>query len=449
MAEICEPGELPFNPLKDEIGDEEYNYPPPAPEQRSSPPGSPFTRAQSTPTVRQTPFVKSPDEHDSGSATALALAPIPIPVPSQRTVPLTVAANSATAGSVETDLLEVLDPAGDLVLIVGTEGKKFLVCSRTMARHSDFFVRFNREYEASPHTDGRKPRCIRLARQKVEAMRVVLLKVHGKLAQVYTYVSSTNLQLLHDVIVATHHFDMTECLAGISVKWLKLVYKPQPSRYDEIATQLWITFRLGHLGCVKQTIQAMVTYGRLNSEGELIGRGAKDSQPYCKFPTMEALGILDDIKKCRDDMITKLVTIVSDAHDGLMNSPIIVSAICSGESVCRAKQSQTRCDCTMGGALGRALRQLDWKNEDLSASPHRLYTHIEAIRAKALEQTGSTQAHQHCEPFGGKLPSLQQLAHDMVETMSFDVDKFTRRARALGFSNPRYQAERPGADGEM
>jgi hypothetical protein len=73
---------------------------------------------------------------------------------------------------------------------------------------------------------------------------------------------------------------------------MKEVYKADIIRHEEVAHQLWISHMLGHLGCVKQTIMRLVATARLNSQGELIGFGAKDDQSYSTYPSLNALKLL-------------------------------------------------------------------------------------------------------------------------------------------------------------
>ncbi|KAK3392787.1 hypothetical protein B0H63DRAFT_504838 [Podospora didyma] len=346
------------------------------------------------------------------------------------------------------DVVEILDNRGDLILVVGTQKKKFQVCSRTIARASAELEKHCRE--STPHSEDythdsdavATHRRVYLPKIDPHALHVVLIIIHGSPTQIFPKL--TDLWLLRDVLIVTHHFDMTDCLAPVAAKWLKKTYDKDVLRHEAVAAQLWITYQLGHLGCVKQTITNMVMSARLNPSGELIGYGAADTQKYCKHDTLKALGILDQIQECRGNIMTHLVRMVETAVERLTRPPLQKRGgaaqptengddVIDTGAVCRAKSSYIRCDCAMLGAMHRAIAAEGWNSVDLNCSPQWLYKKIQKMTRMAQAWAELPAAHAECDPFGGQLPDLMDICHAAVETIPFDESEFVKRGNAVGF----------------
>ncbi|KAK4210642.1 hypothetical protein QBC37DRAFT_292038 [Rhypophila decipiens] len=337
------------------------------------------------------------------------------------------------------DVVQVLDARGDLILVVGQERKEFLVCSRTLRRASKVFDDlYSRRVEGQ---DGHER--LDLSHIGVLPLHLVLEIIHGNHAKVNPHL--TNKETLHDVLVVTHHFSMTGCLAPIAVKWLKKVYDKEPSGFHNIAVQLWITHQLGHLGCLKQTIYSMVQGGRLNSRGELIGQGATDNDEYRRFPTLSLLGVLEQVKECRSRVVAHLVNTVRDAVRNLIESPRMPAAMQTNgpapkPTVCQVRQeSPTRrrqCDSRMLGAFQRALFDQNWDKVDKPASsPYSLHRRINEVARQTLkEYDPPTDSHKHCGPFGRNgLEPLVDIVKREVDAIPFDERDFMRRGKMMGF----------------
>jgi len=191
------------------------------------------------------------------------------------------------------DLVEVLDGLGDLILVVGQEKREFMVCSRTLRRAS---VVFDRLYEHRFEGDDGHMR-LNLSHIGMNPMHLILLVIHGAPMKVQEKMGDPN--TLHDVLVVTHHFEMTKCLAPIALKWLRRTYNKEPSQFRDIAVQMWITYQMGHLSCLKQTIYNMVISGRLNARGYMVGPQAGENDEYRRFPTLQLIGVLGKYRHAR------------------------------------------------------------------------------------------------------------------------------------------------------
>ncbi|KAK3329215.1 hypothetical protein B0H66DRAFT_634429 [Apodospora peruviana] len=337
------------------------------------------------------------------------------------------------------ELVEIMDGRGDLILSVGGEQREFLVCSRTLCRASPAFEKLCQQHVRS--IDGF--RRISLIDVGVTPMQIVLLVIHGSPTKVYPKMQDT--KLLHDVLVVTHHFQMTDCLAPIAARWLKMTYNHNVQRYEDIAVQLWISHQLGHLGCLKQTIHSMVATSRLNTTGKMIGLGAADHDEYCNYPTLQSLDLLDKIEACRTRVINILLGCVNDAVKNLTESPrqpapAKTNGPAQNPTVCKVSSEpparRRQCDCRMLGALHRALYELNWHRIDYrSSSPHRLHNKIGEICRQTLKEfEPPVQAHKECDPFGGSLPQVADIVRTEVAKIAFDRAGFARRSQALGFT---------------
>ncbi|KAK3693397.1 hypothetical protein B0T22DRAFT_476245 [Podospora appendiculata] len=386
-----------------------------------------FMGERATATIADDP--RTPTAPAAAPATAPAAAPA---MPGHKRK----AAEMSTGGPENSgDIVEVLDPHGDLVLVIGAEKREFLVCSRTLARASpEFDQKCLRNWQVvpGPRKEGDTPgplRKLNLCGFNAEAFHVVLLVIHGAAPQVHQKMHDT--KLLHDVICVTHHFDMTKCLAPVAGTWLKRIYKKDVSSYDDIATQLWITHQLGHLPCAKQTVQNMILSARRTPDGKLIGRTAPENKRYDAYNTLKITGLLDDILQARNSLIKEMLRRVDETIKRLSHSPKIPSQA-DGKTVCRARSTQSRCDSSMLGGLFRAMHAENWKNFDHNSSPERTYKRIMRIAALASNLAEPTSAHRACDPFGGTWPTLESLVEDEVEKISWDVRGFAERAFSLG-----------------
>ncbi|KAM7207233.1 hypothetical protein V8F20_002499, partial [Naviculisporaceae sp. PSN 640] len=268
--------------------------------------------------------------------------------------------------------------------------------------------------------------------------------IHNNPTKVDDFIEDAN--TLHDVLVVTHHFKMTQCLAPIAGKWLRKTYCVEPQGFHNIAVQLWITHQLGHLGCLKQTVRCMVTRGRLNSRGELIGQGASDNDAYSHFPTLKLLKIVDHVKVCRARVVEILVNMVRDAITNLTQSPRQQAATQTNNpvprppTVCRAKNEtpirRRACDCRMLGAFMRALYDQNWDRVDHTpCSPYSLHRRISEISRQTLkEYEMPSELHRNCGPFGNKeVQPLEPIVEHEVEQIPLDEPDFVKRGTIMGF----------------
>ncbi|KAK3341871.1 hypothetical protein B0T25DRAFT_511309 [Lasiosphaeria hispida] len=339
--------------------------------------------------------------------------------------------------SVQKGVLELMDKHGDMMLFVGHA--KFLVCSRTLFRASSVVEKAHHDHMASQLEAGQSPAVLaqqagrlRLARPGVTpaAVRAILTIIHGSPMDLVP--KFENRKLLHDILIVTDHYKMTECLAPVAVKWIRKVYNKDAVRYDDIAAQLWICHKLGHLRCLKQTLAKMIVGGRLNRAGQLVGYGATDDQPYAEMQTITTLGI---IAAARTALVEQLLQLFEQAYARLEASPKTATISNLHEFVCKADKNQAKCDLVMLGALVKAIKAENWEVLDISASPRQLHRRMMKISMDALDRADVSGVHRGCEPLGSEVKSLEDLAQWAVDQIPLDESDFRRRSTALGFDS--------------
>jgi len=190
------------------------------------------------------------------------------------------------------EMMDILDHRGDLIVQIPSKTplgtpSRFRVCSRTLYRASAFLEReYNRDESPARFLSRQNDKSGKAAIKKIvlpndvdpKAFGVVLRIIHGKLTEINMHLR--DLALFNEVLALTHKLKMDNCLIPIAAKWLKRVYDNDATRFDELGPQLWITHQLGRTRLLKQTILAVVVGGRVNPDGELLGFGAADEQPF-------------------------------------------------------------------------------------------------------------------------------------------------------------------------
>jgi hypothetical protein len=137
---------------------------------------------------------------------------------------------------------EVLDPHGDLRLIVGKEEVVFRVCSRALARSSRvwntmLYGSYGEGKGQQTGTDWAVP----LPEDDPEGLRVVLLAIHGRFPDLPTLLDRPT---LFRVVVICDKYDMVEFLRPFWAGWLGKL--PYPHLDPEtVIHHLWIAHKLG------------------------------------------------------------------------------------------------------------------------------------------------------------------------------------------------------------
>ncbi|KAK3356053.1 hypothetical protein B0H65DRAFT_513470 [Neurospora tetraspora] len=404
----------------------------------------------------------------------------------------------------EDDVLEVIDPNGNIIIgSGGPQRQRFLASTAALLRSSPVLAaiimpeRHNQANQQPPPLPPmpnplRSPAAFLIPPEEDRSSlptlfipdvedrvcKTFLLIIHGFLNRVEK--SFKSVQLLYDLLMFTHRYEMTLSLQSVAVPWLKRIYHENPLRHDEVAKQLWIVYELGHLKMMRHTIRCMVKTARINKDGQLLGYGAQEGKDeYTQWAPLVHLGLLRDITICRQRVMSRLLFEVEQVIERLTSSPPVLPPHDSSDDdevqnararshdsknprqpieippddaprqdaprqMCVSRRPPGRvthavnCDASMLGALQRTLRQEGWATMDLTCSPSHLYRRIKKIGKTSTEQvviTHTLKGHRACDPFGDdKWIRLDDLIMEEVKMIPFDVEELKKRGGMMGFS---------------
>ncbi|KAK1781982.1 hypothetical protein QBC45DRAFT_319862 [Copromyces sp. CBS 386.78] len=434
------------------------------------------------------------------------------PLPSGRTPPPPPVAPPAPHH--EDDILEIIDPNGNIIVSSGGPQRQiFLANTAAIIRSSPILAaiimpgRNGRVIKQEPGHEHQPPPLqmpnplrspaaylippdhnrsslptLFIPDVEDKVCKTFLLIIHGFLNRVEK--SFKSVQLLYDLLILTHRYEMTLSLKSVAVPWLKRIYHENPHRHDEVGKQLWIVYELGHLKMIRHTIRCMVKTARINKDGQLLGYGAQEGRDeYTQWAPLVHLGLLRDITICRQRVINRLILEVEKVLERLTSSPPVLPPNESSDEdeahnpniarsqnryrapsmdhrnprqpieippddvprqVCVSRRPPGRathavnCDASMLGALHRTLRQEGWATMDLACSPSHLYRRIKKIGKTATDQvviTHTLKGHRACDPFGDdKWIRLEDLIMEEVNMIPFDIEELKKRGGLMGFS---------------
>ncbi len=164
--------------------------------------------------------------------------------------------------------IEILDPRGDLTLLVGKDEAGFRVCSRTLARSSEFFE----VLLYGPFSEGKAQQAgdawqTSLLEDDPEALRVLLLAIHGKFKEMP---KSLSLGELVNLTVAVDKYDMSSSLRPFWLRWLE---SPDiditGASVPEIIGHLRTCYTVGYGRGFQEVYEYLAMYARADAEGSL------------------------------------------------------------------------------------------------------------------------------------------------------------------------------------
>lgn len=223
----------------------------------------------------------------------------------------------------EDDILESIDPEGNIIVSSGgPQRQRFLANTAALVRSSPILTSIIMPRKNSPvikrepgqeqqppspqkesplrstaafiiPPEGTRSTLPTLVIPDVEdkVCKTFLLIIHGFINRVEKSFKSA--QLLYDLLLFTHRYEMTLSLNTVAVSWLKRIYHENPLRHDEVAKQLWVVYELGHLKMIRHTIRCMIKTARINKDGQLLGYGAQEGKDeYSQWAPLAQLGLL-------------------------------------------------------------------------------------------------------------------------------------------------------------
>ena len=189
--------------------------------------------------------------------------------------------------------ITIVDHRGDLIIATcekpNSEGMRFRVCSNTVFRASPTLERLTRD--STVCFGGQQVLSLRDA--NTTALHTLLNIIHGHFAQVFPRFSDK--RLLYDVLVLTHQFDMTHCLAPVAEKWFHKSYGSlnEFCTFEAFDVHLWISHELGHVTSTRAVLNTLLGNAAYNSDGQLVWPPSNNPNvEYRKMRAFETLGLI-------------------------------------------------------------------------------------------------------------------------------------------------------------
>lgn len=161
------------------------------------------------------------------------------------------------------------DENGDLTLVVGDEKRRFIVCSRSLARMSPVFQRmlYGKFCESRSSSNRPDPWVVELPEDPPAATEWMLWIVHGSFRRVPAVLKE--LELL-SVLIFVDKYDMTESIRPFIRRWKASLYSwpPRVSDHDCLAL-VRIAWELGDSDALDEIAKKLVLDSVVNKEGQL------------------------------------------------------------------------------------------------------------------------------------------------------------------------------------
>jgi hypothetical protein len=188
----------------------------------------------------------------------------------------------------------VVDPRGDLKLVVGETKTVFQVCSRALARSASYwdtllYGRFSKGQAQQNGSDW----CIPFPEDDPDGMKLILDVVHHRHEALPDHVPC---DLLFQVTVLADRYDMIGCLSTFWGDWCcdhsrKTMWKMAP---QDLTEHLWLYHKLGDERGFRIAVRTLVFRAAINGRDELYLESRPPEQQYnlSDDANLRALGIL-------------------------------------------------------------------------------------------------------------------------------------------------------------
>lgn len=272
--------------------------------------------------------------------------------------------------------VEVFDPRGDLRLIVGSDQIAFQVCSRALARSSEYWetLLYGAFAEGQGQQEAGSDWVIPLPEDRPEGLRILCLAVHGRFDALPGKI--THGELLYLTVLADK-YNMISSLKPFWKGWLKeldYITDSTPAA-DELLDYLSVCYKLGYGRGFRKAFVYVVKCAAAHGDGRLYIDGDQDHDIYGDDHVWLRDKVLGQTPFAGGDVLNE-----SDADPNVegvrRGREIVLTIICTKiqrgilslifESGCTAETPSKVCNCTMLGSLVRAMasRKLDrWFND--------------------------------------------------------------------------------------
>ncbi|KAH7126323.1 hypothetical protein B0J13DRAFT_627915 [Dactylonectria estremocensis] len=204
----------------------------------------------------------------------------------------------------------ILDPDGDLHLLVGPERHVVIVCSRSLRRTSAVWKTMLFGNFAEAKSKAGEEWVIRLPDDRSEPALAVLAIIHNRFDLVPAIPTAME---LYQILVITEKYDMTEITRPWARQWID--YVQQTTR----PILAWIAWELGESNIFNRAVDTLAVTCGLNEEGQLVTeKGALLAQ--AKYDALRPTDILEHILTIRLDILGKMLSPLRNLVNNLKKS---------------------------------------------------------------------------------------------------------------------------------
>ncbi|KAK4188172.1 hypothetical protein QBC35DRAFT_531992 [Podospora australis] len=251
----------------------------------------------------------------------------------------------------------VLDPYGDLTLLVGPEDAdepdifEFKVCAASLWRTSQIWkaMLFGPWLESRPEDPGQQW-TVRLSSVKPIPLLVLLGIIHNKFEHVPMQLDVPS---LNDVMMVVDYYDLAHSIRPLALAWSQAVrsdLRHPKFNLENFVALPNVAWALGDAEAMSTVLIYLVTASGVDSEGELTFPGPKDKQATAELVNQTSIWpgeLRETVRELRLSFVKEYIDILN--HE---------IGILFDEGGCNTRPSSTRCGNAALGALWKQLRQL-------------------------------------------------------------------------------------------
>ncbi|RYP88819.1 hypothetical protein DL769_000233 [Monosporascus sp. CRB-8-3] len=204
-----------------------------------------------------------------------------------------------------------VDDDGDLKLVIGSDRREFIVCSRSLSRASRVFKRmlYGGFRESRLDLKSSEPWVVDLPEDDPKAAELLLCITHARFDSVP---ATLPLAELHDVLVFSEKYDMTKSIRPWAQAWIppRSVLRESP----DYGTVIGVAWELGAEDVLAHVVKRLVVDCGVDADGQLVDANRepieKTAMPLIPYRLFE--NVADKRLVLLNEIFRRLRTIISN-----------------------------------------------------------------------------------------------------------------------------------------
>ncbi|KAH8883234.1 hypothetical protein GQ53DRAFT_699818 [Thozetella sp. PMI_491] len=300
------------------------------------------------------------------------------------------------------------DSLGDLILDVGPDQSRFLVCSKSLSRASAAWktMFYGPFAEAKPTGEAAaKDWVVQLPEDDPTALTIILDIIHGRFDDIP---QTLEVDALLNLTILTDKYDLAHLLRPWAKGWLDFIRTHEGSSSNE--SLLWIAWELGDVTMFRDAVWHILKSSRINRQGALINSDGEELQEVSYLASFDILG---HIAKIRTATIRKLGSKPKEYHDRLLCSEPTAKT-CAASAYYLTPREHTECRMYMLGNLSIQLNRVGlypFALDHVTMSIDEFYTAMTTV-LNGIE-TLSNHSHSICSPASHFRKNLDHVYNNM------------------------------------